>query len=92
MSFSGEFSSYVITGVYPASRESYCTVTEVNVPEEWVIADDSDCERVPVISGAECTILNTAFFEGIPTLSQYGMALMALLMLGVGAIGIRRFV
>jgi hypothetical protein len=91
MTFSGEFSSQVITGVYPASRDSYCTVIEVNVPEEWVEADDSDCERVPVISGAECTILNTAFFEGIPTLSQYGMAIMALLMLGIGLVGFRRF-
>ena len=92
MFFSGVFSSNVITGVYPASRDSYCTVTEVNVPEEWVEADDSDCRRVPVLSGAECTILNTAFFEGIPTLSQYGVAIMALLMLGIGAVGFRRFV
>jgi len=38
-----------------------------------------------------CTATGTQFFEGIPTLSQYGMALMALLMLGVGFIGFRRF-
>jgi len=42
-------------------------------------------------SGDSCTITNTVFFEGIPTLSQYGMALMALLMLGVGFVGFRRF-
>jgi hypothetical protein len=30
------------------------------------------------------------FFEGIPTLSQYGMALMALLMLGMGFVAVRR--
>jgi hypothetical protein len=40
-------------------------------------------------SNAEFT--NTVFFEGIPTLSQYGLALMALLMLGVGMVGFRRF-
>jgi hypothetical protein len=39
-----------------------------------------------------CTITNTVFFEGIPTLSQYGMAIMALLMLAVGFVGFRRFV
>jgi len=39
----------------------------------------------------ECTFTNTVFFEGIPTLNQYGMALMALLMLGLGVIGFRRF-
>ena len=38
-----------------------------------------------------CTFTNTVFFEGIPTLSQYGLALMALLMLGVGMVGFRRF-
>jgi IPTL-CTERM motif len=38
-----------------------------------------------------CTIVNTVFYEGIPTLSQYGMAIMALLMLGVGFVGFRRF-
>lgn len=41
--------------------------------------------------GDECTITNTVFFEGIPTLSQWGMALMALLMLGFGFVGMRRY-
>jgi hypothetical protein len=39
-----------------------------------------------------CTVTNSVFFEGIPTLSQYGLAVMALLMLGVGFVGFRRFV
>ena len=39
-----------------------------------------------------CVITNTVFFEGIPALSQYGMATMALLMLGLGLVGFRRFV
>jgi len=39
-----------------------------------------------------CTFTNTVFFEGIPTLSQWGLALMALLMLSVGFVGLRRFV
>jgi hypothetical protein len=33
----------------------------------------------------------TAFYEGIPTLSQYGMAILALLMLGIGMVGFRRY-
>ena len=41
--------------------------------------------------GDSCTITNTIFFEGIPTLNQYGLALMALLMLGIGLVGFRRF-
>jgi hypothetical protein len=59
-----------------------------------VEVDDSDCDEMEVFvgSGDGCTIINTVFFEGIPTLSQYGLAIMALLMLGVGFVGFRRFV
>lgn len=39
-----------------------------------------------------CTITFTVFFEGIPTVNRYGLAVLALLMLGVGYIGFRRFV
>ena len=55
---------------------------------------DNGCTGIEVSAGMgdECTITNTVFFEGIPTLSQYGMANMALLMLGVGFVGMRRFV
>jgi hypothetical protein len=42
--------------------------------------------------GAACAITNTVFFEGIPTLNQYGLAILAVLMLGVGFVGFRRFV
>jgi hypothetical protein len=41
--------------------------------------------------GASCTFTNTVFFEGIPTLNRYSLALLALLMLGIGAVGFRRF-
>jgi len=46
---------------------------------------------VELDGGDSCTFTNSVFFEGIPTLSQYGMAIMALLMLGVGFVGFRRF-
>ena len=89
--FSGEVSTRIISGLYPVAGKSYCEVTEVNVPSV-VEADSSDCARVPLIPGADCTLVNTLFFEGIPTLSQYGQMLMALLMLGIGFVGLRRFV
>jgi hypothetical protein len=41
---------------------------------------------------ANCTMTASIFFEGIPTLSQYGMAILALLMLGMGFVGMRRFI
>jgi hypothetical protein len=65
-------------------QDGACTIEGIAVGE----ADDPDT------TGSEtptCTITATAFYEGIPTLSQYGLALMALLMLGVGFIGFRRF-
>lgn len=37
-----------------------------------------------------CTIINTVFLEGIPTLSDYGLLLFALLMLATGMVAVRR--
>lgn len=39
-----------------------------------------------------CTITFTSFFEGIPTINQYGLAILAVLMLSIGVVGFRRFV
>lgn len=68
-----------------------CTVFEA--PVNGAESDASDCEAVSVMLGSDaaCTIYNTRLYEGIPTLSQYGMAIMALLMLGVGFVAARRF-
>jgi uncharacterized repeat protein (TIGR01451 family) len=70
-----------------------CDVDE-RLFESDVISDDSECQNLSVAPGMgnECTIYNTRFYEGIPTLNQYGLALLALLMLGIGAVGLRRFV
>jgi hypothetical protein len=38
-----------------------------------------------------CTVTNTVFFEGIPTLSQYGLLLFSALMLLTGLAATRRF-
>jgi len=68
-----------------------CYATEVDVDQ--AVEVENGCATPMTVSagsGAACTITNTVFFEGIPTLSQYGMALMALLMLGVGFVAVRR--
>jgi len=93
--FVGETDSFDITGIYPSYKgDSFCRVDEL-ITNSSVESDKSECDRVEVPLGAvpdpSCTIYNTVFFEGIPTLNQYGMALMALLMLGVGLLGLRRF-
>ncbi len=70
-----------------------CTVTE-NLVEGGIEVDSSDCQSVSVLVGgsASCTIVNTRLYEGIPTLSQYGLGVLALLMLGMGFVAVRRFV
>jgi len=90
--FSGD-SSDTIMNVFPDyDGTTYCVVEEADV-DSAVISDASDCANVPVTaeSSRECTIYNTLFFEGIPTLSQYGLAVLALLMLGIGMLSFRRF-
>ncbi len=77
-----------VTGLVP---EGFCNAVLTNLGS---VIDANSCLDVDIEVGsdASCDITATAFFEGIPTLSQYGMALMALLMLGVGFVGFRRFV
>jgi hypothetical protein len=81
----------VTVNVVPSYEGTECRVTEPDV--ESSVEVDNGCETVAIELGqdAACTITNTVFFEGIPTLNQYGLALMALLMLGIGLVGFRRF-
>ena len=70
-----------------------CFAELLGVGSAVEVMNDCGPETVEVGDGmVDCDITATAFFEGIPTLSQYGMALMALLMLGVGFVGFRRFI
>ncbi len=70
---------------------SECTV-ELMPDSDAVQSDECAFSFVLGDAAGGCTVVGTVFFEGIPTLSQYGMALMALLMLGVGFVGFRRFI
>jgi hypothetical protein len=79
------------------ATENASTDNAVEVENGCVTGNYPDGNYLPALTvsagnGASCTITNTVFFEGIPTLSQWGMAIMALLMLGVGLVGFRRFV
>lgn len=68
-----------------------CTVSEAVIG--GAESDASECQGVAVTLGqdASCTIFNTRLFEGIPTLSHYGLAILALLMAGVGFVAFRRY-
>jgi hypothetical protein len=90
--FYGSVSSDSFTVFPDWDGTTYCTVEE-RVFESGV-ETSNNCGRLYVTPGHgnACTITNTRFYEGIPTLSQYGLAILALLMLGVGLVGFRRFV
>jgi len=71
----------VYEGHYDSAIESSdnCGALHINI-----IEDETDVRS--------CTVTNSVFFEGIPSLNQYGLAILALLMLSVGFVGFRRFV
>ena len=92
----GEFDDVEVT-VYPApGMTATCSATEDIDLLDDSVESDQGCEsgnEFTIGSGDDgCTITNSVFFEGIPSLNQYGLAIMALLMLGVGMVGFRRFV
>jgi hypothetical protein len=70
-----------------------CSATE-DITQSGVEQSSSGCGPTALPAGGShtCTFTNTVFFEGIPTLSQYGLAILVLLTLGVGFVGLRRFV
>jgi hypothetical protein len=61
-------------------------------PVDSGVESESDCGPVTIAAGgsASCTITYTLFFEGIPSLDNAGRLALALLMLGVGIITLRR--
>ncbi len=83
----------VLTAMVDTSQgPTTCYATE-SISQSGVESEDNcDSRAIPAGGSSSCTFVNTVFFEGIPTLSQYGLAILALLMLGVGLVGFRRFV
>ncbi len=69
-----------------------CSAEETSEQSGVESIDDCGPREIDAGETSECTITNTVFFEGIPSLNQYGLAIMALLMLGLGMVGFRRFV
>ena len=82
---------FVVSWYAEPGETADCTATLY--PASTAVEGDS-CEFSFEVGDEEagCDLVGITFFEGVPTLSQYGMALMALLMLGVGFIGFRRYV
>jgi len=84
----GSLTATVDTTAGPARCKA---IEEVSQSSGVESVDDCGWRFIPAGSSDECMFTNTVFFEGIPTLNRYGLLLMALLMLGIGAVGFRRF-
>ncbi len=82
----------VTVEVDTSERSAECYAEEDIYQSGVETVNECGVRTIAAGGSSSCTITNTVFFEGIPTLSQYGMAIMALLMLGVGVVGLRRFV
>ncbi len=91
ISFHDDSPETFLAQVIPEYPDSHCWVTEIIYDD--AVEVENGCQDIVVSAGkgASCTIINTVFFEGIPTLSAQGLALLALLMLGIGAVSFRRF-
>jgi len=87
-------SAPIMATLYPSFDGSTRCRTEVTSPNS-AIESTSDCDDwTPVALGdgmLTCTVSNTVFFEGIPTLGPLGLALASLLLLGTGLVATRRF-
>jgi hypothetical protein len=91
--FEGNPDSHVAM-VYPKYDEkTTCRTEEPKLSS--AIESESTCSKPTEIKigegEKECIVTNTVFFEGIPTLNQYGLILIAALMLLTGTVAMRRF-
>jgi IPTL-CTERM motif len=86
----GDGDSLVAT-VDTTLQSALCWAEEDIVQSGVESEDDCSQRAIPAGGSSSCTITNTVFFEGIPTLSQYGLALLTLLTLSIGFVGLRRF-
>jgi len=81
----------LVAVVDTTERAAQCRAEERIVQSGVESVDNCGLRSIGAGGSSSCTFTNTVFFEGIPTLNHYGLALMALLMLGVGFVGFRRF-
>ena len=87
---------WLIANPWADAPGEYTTCVATEFAYDSAVESDQGCQAPTTFMTGDgpmgCTIVNSVFFEGIPTLSQYGLAVMALLMLSLGFVGFRRFV
>jgi len=88
--FEGSGDSIHTARVTPQWPDSTCWVDETIYDSAVESADDCGSLSISHGKGDVCRVTNSIFFEGIPTLGQNGLAILALFTLGVGLLGFRR--
>lgn len=95
----GETASVEVTGIgtdLPGNDKWCYVVNNTEMGSGLEVENGCGTEADPIVfntgNQVSCLISYTIFFEGIPSLNQYGLAVLSLLMLGMGFVGIRRFV
>jgi hypothetical protein len=68
-----------------------CRAVENDIQSSVASSDDCGPRFIPAGGSSSCTIVNTVFFEDIPTLGELGLAILAILVLGIGLVGRRGF-
>ena len=79
--------------VYPDFDESTTCWTEERALPSAIESESTCSEPIEIKLGdgkTDCVVTNTVFFEGIPTLNQYGLILITALMLMTGTVAMRR--
>jgi hypothetical protein len=72
------------TQCHSQERTQSSAVESANACADWFAVNVGD-------DAYDCPVINTVFFEGIPTLDQYGLLLLSALMLMTGLFAARRF-
>lgn len=83
---------FVTVEVDTTEGPAHCSASEQTNQSGVESTDDCGVREIAAGGSSSCSITNTVFFEGIPTLNPHGIAVLVLLMLGVGFVGLRRFV
>jgi hypothetical protein len=90
--FDGNPASHIAT-VYPDFEGDTKCWTEEHIRSSAVETESTCSYPISIAVGdveRNCTVTNTVFFEGIPTLNQYGLLLISALMLLTGLTAVRR--
>ncbi|MCJ7815378.1 MAG: IPTL-CTERM sorting domain-containing protein, partial [Xanthomonadales bacterium] len=84
-----------VATLYPDFAGTTQCWTEEQAQVSAVEPESTCAEPISIAVGdtaKSCIVVSTVFFEGIPTLNPYGLALISALMLLTGLISVRRFV